>query len=485
MCRKAGANETDPAAAVLHDRRATPYPVGNAACRPHPALSRRLPAAAAARMIAEGIAGFAGRRVLLLQGPVGPFFARLAHDLAGVGAQVFRIDFNGGDRLFRPPPGVCSAQSWRGTMDDWPHFLRGYLIERQIDLVLLFGDCRPIHRAAIAVAKQLRIDLGVFEEGYLRPDFITLERGGVNGYSAWLGRLPDPAATLPDLPVQPMPRSFWPMVLWGFGYFAAAAIARPWFRHYRHHRPIGFAEALPWARSPLRKLWHSWRERGVMTRLTGPLSGRFFLVPLQVHNDAQVHFHADVGGVEGFIERVIASFGRSAPADAWLVIKHHPLDRGYRDHTRRIARAAAAAGCAARVIAIHDQHMPTILPHCRGTVVINSTAGLAAIGCGRPTIALGSAIYRLPGLTYPRSLERFWTEAADHPPDPALHARFRAALIARTQINGNFYRRLDRAGLATGLVWPPRPAPTTVVPFMLGDAMGADAPPPARERVQP
>jgi capsular polysaccharide export protein len=189
-----------------------------------------------------------------------------------------------------------------------------------------------------------------------------------------------------------------------------------------------------------------------------------------VHNDAQVLYHADTGGVEGFIDRVIASFGRTAPHDTLLVIKHHPLDRGYRDYTRRIARAAAAAGCAARVVYIHDQHMPTILPHCRGTVVINSTAGLAAIGCGRPTVALGTAIYRLPGLTWQHSLARFWIEAADQPPDPALYARFRAELIARTQINGNFYRRLDRGGLATGLVWPERPQPATVVPFLLQEA---------------
>ena len=52
-----------------------------------------------------------------------------------------------------------------------------------IDLVFLFGDCRPIHRAAHDVATAMGIDVGVFEEGYLRPDFITLERHGVNGNS--------------------------------------------------------------------------------------------------------------------------------------------------------------------------------------------------------------------------------------------------------------------------------------------------------------
>ena len=51
-------------------------------------------------MISRGIDAFRGRRVLLLQAPVGPFFRRLARDLQWVGAQVCKINFNGGDTLF-------------------------------------------------------------------------------------------------------------------------------------------------------------------------------------------------------------------------------------------------------------------------------------------------------------------------------------------------------------------------------------------------
>ncbi len=402
-------------------------------------------------VIAGGIESFAGARVLLLQGPVGPFFARFARDLAAVGARVSSIVFNGGDWLFQP-----RARVWRGPMADWPDWLAAHLADEAIDVVFLFGDCRPIHREVQRVASRLGVAVGVFEEGYVRPDFITLERHGVNGNSL-LRYDHDGTLTLPaqSPAVRPVPPSFRAMVLWGFVYFTAAACARPLFPHYRHHRPIRFAEALPWLRSPLRKAWYDCAERGITARLTGAWSGRFFLVPLQVHNDAQVLFHANTGGVRGFIASTIASFGRTAPADAVLVFKHHPMDRGYRDYTRAIARAARAAGCGGRVITIHDQPMEAILPHCRGTVVINSTAGLAAICCGRPTIALGEAVYALPGLTFQGSLDCFWTEAAAHAPDRQRVARFRAALIAATQINGNFYRRLDPQGSATGLIWPP------------------------------
>lgn len=440
-------------------------------------------------MIAGGIEAFAGANVLLLQGPVGPFFARFARDLEQAGARVSTINFNGGDWLFQP-----GGTAWRGTMEAWPEWLAAHMAAQSTDIVFLFGDCRPIHQAAHGVATRMGIEVGVFEEGYLRPDFVTLERYGVNGNSL---RRRDPqdyrASRWRDIAVRPMPRSFWPMVLWGFVYFAAASLGRPLFPHYCHHRPLGFAEALPWLRSPLRKAWYAFVERAMAARLTGEWSGRFFLVPLQVHNDAQVHAHANVDGVPGFIARTIASFGRSAPADTVLVFKHHPMDRGYCDYTQAIRRMARAAGCGPRVVYIHDQHMPTILPHCRGTVVINSTVGLGAIGSGRPTMTLGDAIYDMPGLTFQGSLDRFWTEAAAHPPDRDLYDRFRAELIAATQINGNFYRRLDPRASATGLIWAPgsevpdeAPRPTgQVVPFPVRGSSTAALPARTRERATP
>ena len=439
-------------------------------------------------MIEGGIGAFAGANVLLLQGPVGPFFARFASDLKRVGAHVETIAFNGGDWLFRPRADICHTTVYRGTIQDWPDWLADHMAARSIKLVFLFGDCRPIHQAAHRVATRMGIELGVFEEGYLRPDFVTLERHGVNGNSP-LRRSPAfyRASRMRDIAVQPMPRSFWPMVLWACLYFAATNLAQPWFAHYRHHRPIGWSEALAWLRSPLRKAWYAIAERGIAARMTGAWSGRFFLAPLQVHNDAQVHCHANVGGVDGFIASTIASFGRTAPADAVLVFKHHPMDRGHRDYARAIRRAARTAGCGTRVGYCHDQHMPTILPHCRGMVVINSTTGLAAIGCGRPVKVTGEAIYDLPGLTFQGSLDRFWGEAAAHPPERDLYQGFRAELITSTQINGNFYRRLDPEASATGLIWgvtAPIPA-SNVVPFPLKGSSNAAPAARTRERATP
>jgi capsular polysaccharide export protein len=42
------------------------------------------------------------RRTLMLQGPMGPFFERLARTLRAHGQQVWKVNFNAGDELVLP-----------------------------------------------------------------------------------------------------------------------------------------------------------------------------------------------------------------------------------------------------------------------------------------------------------------------------------------------------------------------------------------------
>lgn len=402
-------------------------------------------------MITKGLESFRGRRVLLLQSPVGPFFARLARDLRWAGAQVCKVNFNGGDVLFYPSDAIC----FRGSMDQWPGFLRRLMVERDIDLVLLFGDCRPVHRLARQVIKQLGVELGVFEEGYIRPDYVTFERSGVNAHST-LPRSPifylnrDPAEIPEPLPVTD---TFWWSALWAILYYVAAVACTPLFPRYRHHRRLSLLEFFPWMRSFARKRIYARRDRVIGDRLTGELSGRFFLAPLQVHNDSQIQEHSGFT-VDRFIRFAVRSFAASAPEDTHLVLKHHPMDRGYHDYSAVLSALAVETGLEGRLHYIHDLHLPTLLRHARGVVVVNSTVGLSALFHGRPLKTCGDAIYDIPGLTYRRTLKEFWSDAESFTMDRELFRRFYRHLIATTQINGSFYRKLDLPGSHAGLRWP-------------------------------
>jgi capsular polysaccharide export protein len=401
---------------------------------------------------AHRLAAYKGKRVLLLQGPIGPFFRRLAADLRWSGAQVCKVNFNGGDCLFYP----LGAISYRGRMNEWPGYLSRLIIERHINVIMLLGDCRPIHSAVHAIASRHHIEVEVFEEGYVRPDYITLERGGVNGYShiprTPLFYLNNPIPTVPDARAVPHPFRY--VILWSVLYYLAGALLYPFFRHYRHHRPLTLLEAFPWIRGYWRKLYYKFRERGVGASLRGERSGQYFLVPLQVHNDAQIHMHSRYHDVPDFIHEVMRSFAAHAPPKTSLVFKHHPLDRGYREYARSIRAAARKLGIADRVTAIHDQHLPSLLEHARGVVVINSTVGFSAIHHDTPVKACGTAVYDMQGLTFQGTLDAFWKAAAEETIDRELYVRFRNYLIDKTQANGSFYKPLDIPGSHSGLVWP-------------------------------
>jgi capsular polysaccharide export protein len=408
-------------------------------------------------MIVGGLEKFKGKRVVLLQGPVGPFFRRLAKDLAWAGAFVCKINFNGGDWLFFPD----NATAFTGTPDDWPLFFHHFLLEKKIDSVFLFGDCRPIHTAAHAVATKLGLDIGVFEEGYIRPDYVTFERSGVNALSslpkaplAYLNGKwePDDRAPLP------VGHPFRLTALWAILYYAASHALRPFFPHYQHHRPLKIWEGLYWLRGFWRRRYYRRKERNIEEKLSGQLSGKYFLAPLQVPIDSQVQIHSGYSMVEDFIADLIRSFATHSAPDDYLVFKHHPLDRGYHDHTRLIAKLAKQHHIPDRVLYIHDQPLPVLIEHARGVVVINSTVGFSAIHHGRPVKTCGTAFYDMLGLTFQGPLEDFWSQADAYPPDPELYRRFRSFIIQRTQLNGNFYRRLPIPGMAAGLVWP-SPAP--------------------------
>ncbi len=402
-------------------------------------------------MVEKGLKSFAGKHVLLLQGPLGPFFKRLSKDFIKQGARVSHINFNGGDWLFYPGHAVA----YRGRMEEWPEYFSRILIEWQIDVVLMFGDCRPVHACVRERAERLGIEVGVFEAGYVRPSYITLERSGLNDFSQ-LPRSAEFYRTLPpkdvDVP-RPVGQVFWHAALWAILYYVACSLLRPLFPHYEHHRRLSTREAFPWIRGLWRKFYYNWAERGTWRRLQSEFSGRCFLVPVQVHHDSQMHVHSDYADVDTFIQYVVADFAEHAPGDSVLVIKHHPMDRAYRDYTKLCAALAEIYRVEGRLLYVHDVHLPTLYKHVRGVIVVNSTVGLSALLAGVPVKVCGRANYDIPGITYAGLLSEFWHAAPSHRPDRKALAGFHSYLIDTTQINGNVFKRLPNTGFYSGVVW--------------------------------
>jgi capsular polysaccharide export protein len=396
----------------------------------------------------NSLKAFANKRILLLQGPVGPFFYYLSKDLGRVNSTVFKINFHGGDWLFYPRKAV----NYRNTLDEWPSFLESFLKKNRIDLILLFGDCRSLHMVARDVAVKCGVQVGVFEEGYIRPYYITLEITGVNANSR-IPKNPDfyGALTTTSSKIQSVNPPFLFSMVWAMVYNVFGSLCRPFFPHYKHHRSLSIFDGVCWLKSFWRKQIYKIAECGFQNFLVTQQDKNFFLIPLQVGSDAQIHSHSKFNNVREFIVEVMDSFAQFAPPETLLVFKQHPLERGYSDHSEFIEAKSKYLNISERIMYIHDQHLPTLLSHARGCVLINSTVGLSAIFHGIIVKNMGEAIYDMPGLTFQGELKDFWTSSEK--PDHNLYEKFYNYVINATQINGNFYRRIPTKDFQSGVLW--------------------------------
>ena len=392
----------------------------------------------------------ARRAVLLLQGPVGPFFSRFGDDLEARGFDVFKVNFNGGDKFFYSR---SQAFDYTEKFGEWEAYLERLIVNKEIGRIYLFGDCRAYHRVAKRVAARHDTRVFVFEEGYIRPNYITLEEGGVNGNSRMLeGVAPFSAEAhkLPDESASPK-HVFMTTAIFSMIYYWASAYYRSKFEHYQHHRPFEwFSEGSIWIRSGIRKWRYARRERGMAHDIISQFDKNYFMCPLQVHCDMQVLVHSDYNSIEHFIGDVLTSFAEHAPENKAIVFKHHPLDRGYTDYTVLIANLVGELGLQGRVFYVHDICLPTLLKHAEGSILINSTVGMSSLFHGTPVKTLGKAVYDLPGLTSQLPLDLFWSEPGAV--DVSLYQNYRKFLIMRNQLNGNLYRAISDKS-AAGIVW--------------------------------
>jgi capsule polysaccharide modification protein KpsS len=379
--------------------------------------------------------------LLLLQGPAGPFFARVAAQLRAAGASVLKVNFNGGEDLYYRGAEVVR---FRGALEAWPAFFEELVKQRRIDGIVLFGDCRPLHRLAIARARELGVEVFVFEEGYLRPDFVTLERDGVNGHSSMPRDPSHYSSGAADLdtepPIAPIKHAFIKSALHTICYASATALLKDRYPLYRHHRDIRpGAQAKLWLRSAVRRVVHTLRDREVAARLKAQQMPPYFFVPLQVYLDSQLS-HSRFATNSEFIREVVATFARHAPSDHLLLLKLHPMDRPYSDYSPDIEALRLEHGLGERLLYVDVINLPATLRGARGTVVINSTVGLSSLTHGTPVKCLGRAIYDIPGLTYQRSLAEFFRDPGEV--DRQLYRRFRRWLRENNQLNGSVWSRL-------------------------------------------
>ncbi|MFD1106655.1 capsule biosynthesis protein [Sphingobium olei] len=385
----------------------------------------------------------ARKTFLFLQGPHGPYFAMLAQALRARGHGALRININGGDKVDWPAEG---ATDYRGTFRNWPIFFDDFIVRENVTDLILYGDCRPYHTTAHSMARLRGLRVHVFEEGYIRPDFLTLQKDGVNGNST-LPLDPDwyreQARGLPDIdPAAPaIPSTFRTRARNTMRNGLASTIMRLRFPFYRTHRPHSFLlESVSWF---IKLVMRSRDKQASATAWEGVKDKRFFTLPLQLNSDYQIRVHSPFGNMRAALRFVIKSFAQYAPADTYLLVKRHPLDPGLVSWKRLTGRLARQYGVGDRVVYLADWDIGALVERSLGVVTVNSTVGTLSLNAGKPVMVLGDAVYKVPGIVQSTNLDEFWS--APQSPDMTLYSAFRRVLINQCLIRGGL---LSEEGLA-------------------------------------
>ncbi|MGB0532414.1 MAG: capsule biosynthesis protein CapA [Paracoccaceae bacterium] len=320
--------------------------------------------------------------------------------------------------------------------------------EKQITDLVIYNDTRPFHKTAIQAAHAKGINVHIFEEGYLRPYWITYERDGSNGNSKLMSLAQ--SAVVPDHltrdtdPV-PAPCHWGDMrehIFYGAVYHWCILCANRQFPNFTSHREISIRKEF---RLHLKQLVFT--PARIAARFWANLTLKFgtfpyHLILMQLQHDSAFQNHSPFKTNASFLELTLRSFANNAPPHHHLVIKAHPLEDGRSEIAYHLRRLGTKFGINRRIHYLPGGKLAHVLDPALSVVTVNSTAGQQALWRGIPVKTLGQAIYNHDKFISKQSLDAFFA----HPKAPNLQAykAFRNFLLQTSQIPGGFYSKAGR-----------------------------------------
>lgn len=394
------------------------------------------------------------RRFLFLQGPHGWFFNRLAQGLRSAGAQVWRVGFNQGDAFFWRD--TAHYIPFTATLDAWPQRIRDIITQHQITDIALYGDVRPVHAQAVIAARELGVTIHIFEEGYLRPYWVTYERDGANGNSALMNiDLPQMRTALEKCDLElPDPPAHWgdmrQHIFYGALYHFCVMVFNRRYRNFRPHRDLSVRQEFSLY---MKRLWLMplhWIERHIASWRVRNGGFPYHLVLLQLEHDSSFRAHSPFKSQTQFLEKVFKGFATGAPKHHHMVIKAHPLEDGRAPIRETIRHLIKTHGLDGRVHFLRGGKLARLLNHARSGVTVNSTAAQQVLWRGMPLKIFGRAVYDKPEFVSNQSIRAFFA----HPnrPDARAYRDYRHFLLETSQVPGGYYSLGGRRQLMRHLV---------------------------------
>ena len=375
---------------------------------------------------------------LFLMGPIGTFFARLSNYLENNNVRTYKISFPLYEYGFPKSRLIYYSKDIRF----FKAFLKDLIIEKKIKHIFMYGNVLIPHRDALDLVKEFnkkgkKIKTHIFELGYMRPNFVTLESHGINHTSSFIldkefYSTKEPYKTFP----KPKKNKYRIRKIWKAITFINHCLKNYKIVDFEHKLQPKPSYLWFQIKGFLLKYFFKVSEYNVKRKCFS--INPFFIVILQVSSDSQIRLGSEIKDNNKFIYKVIRDFAKAKLQNISLVFKHHPRDRGYTNYSKDINQIAEEFGISNNVFYIHDHFLSNIFrnPRCKGTILINSTVGYQSLFHAIPVKALGISPYNIDGLSYQKSLTSFFFNREKV--DQLLFNKFYRYIVENSQINGNF-----------------------------------------------
>ena len=373
--------------------------------------------------------------VLLLMGPIGTFFGRFAKYLIKNNVKTYKICFPLKEFFV---PKSCRVH-FDKDMNEFETFLDKFIREKNIKHIFMYGNFILPHRIAIELGSKLRVDVNVFELGYVRPRYITLEKN-VNALST-LTKNKNYYSSLPQ--IFELPKNI-ESKKQRYEIYAVLAFMQHALNGYKisdqpHKLQPKPSYLLKQVLGYVRYYTYKFTEYCIRKKLLD--SDNIFMVPLQVSIDSQVTRASKFNSIEEFIHTIVKSFSKNSYSSSMLVFKHHPRDRGYNNYKKFINKVATYYEISERVIYFHEADISELYKKCNGVILINSTMGIETLKNNIPTLVLGDAFYDINEITSQYSLDDFWKSSSCVNQD--LFKKFYQSMVKTTQLEGTFHEDFE------------------------------------------
>ncbi|MGR5277462.1 phosphoribosylamine--glycine ligase [Vibrio rotiferianus] len=255
--------------------------------------------------------------------------------------------------------------------------IKAFIVEKQVDLVLVNNDTRWHHAISIEVCRELGIRYLVTEQGLIRPHTTVIDPKGVNAYAdirfgnadevkGWIGEYPSfrPCDKHDSI------RSMFFFLLFLIGFAAERWAGSKTVLRYLHNNYS--------LRKYGKRMVNRFKPR---KKQCSTLAGNAALLLLQLEYDSQVLVHSSFESnqeVIALIEEITQRQGMK------LAIKAHPLD------TAHYALSPSSYWV--------DGKVPELAEQAKVVFTINSSAAIDVLRTNTPLILMGDSIYEHRGI---------------------------------------------------------------------------------------